>query len=410
MWSRKKGPTWTRHQMASAAVAGATSASGAATVQGPPFLFWPVVRSGFYQAIILALIPPLLWGIVVFGSAAMAILAALLAGMCVSHALLRSLTRRGKLMEFTHTLACTLIVAALAAPTMSVMFMLGVGLLIPVLIWLLGMPGRESVHVALLLPLFFLVLFPQPPRWPLLARNRIILGNIHRSVPMQRYEWPLADQIHGADAVSLLRPSDAIGQLYKRIAAQPASQKTSLAIRQTFSFALPTPQNLMLGAVSGWIGTGSILAIVLAGLFLSWRHVLLPTAWAAFLLSVLAGLLFGPLSPHQLHHEFWQSLGGIWFLKPEEAMSLLAYELLSSDFLFAAVFVLALPGTMPMEPLPRGIFLLLAGLGAALAHRLMLPVPPATFAILVMQPLAPALDAIFHRRSWLVMALWPTLP
>ena len=377
----------------------------AAPAPCPPFLFWPVVRSGFYRAIILALILPLLWGIVIFGLAAMAILAALLVGMCVSYWLLRSWTQRGQLMEFTHTVACTLIVGALAAPTMSVTVMLGVGLLIPVLICLFGMPGRESVHVALLLPLFFLVLCPQPPRWPLLARNRLIFGNIHQAVSIRRYDWPRSEQIQGADAVKLLRPSDAIGVLYKRIAAQPGSRKTGLAIQQAFSFALPTPPNLMLGAVSGWIGTGSILAIVLAGLFLSWRHVLLPTAWATFLLSVLAGLLFGPLSPHQLHHQFWQSLGGIWFLKPEEAMSLLAYELLSSDFLFAAVFVLALPGTMPMEPLPRAIFLLIAGLGAALAHRLMLPVPPATFTILAMQPLAPAFDAVFHRRSWLVTAL-----
>ena len=406
IWQKKTCPTL--NAVAPAQDSGAIRVGSAAPAPYPPFLFWPVVRSGFYRAIILALILPLLWGIVIFGLAAMTILAALLAGMCVSYWLLKSWTRRGKLMEFTHTLCCTLIVGAMTAPTMSVTLMLGVGLLIPVLICLLGLPGRESVHVALLLPLFFLVLAPQPPRWPLLARNRLIFGNIHQAVSIRRYDWPRSDQIHGADAVRLLRPSDAIGILYKHIGAQPTAHKTNLAIRQTFSFGLPTPKNLMLGAVPGWIGTGSILAIVLAGLFLSWRHVLLPTPCATFLLSVLAGLLFGPLSPHQLHHQFWQSLGGIWFLRPEEALSLLAYELLSSDFLFAAVFVLALPGTMPMEPLPRSIFLLIAGLGAALAHRLMLPVPPATFAILAMQPLAPAFDAIFHRRSWLVTALRPT--
>ena len=407
MWYRKKASV-PLASAPSAADPGSIRVGSAAPAPYPPFLFWPVVRSGFYQAIILALLLPLLWGMVVFGVAAMAIFAALLIGMCLSYWLLKSWTHRGKLMEFTHTLACTLMVGALAAPTMSVPFMLGVGLLIPVLICLIGLPGRESVHVALLLPLFFLVLWPQPPRWPLLARDRLLFGNIHHALPMRRFDWPLSNQIQGSDAVRLLRPSDAIGILYKHIAAQPTAHKTNLAIRQTFSFGLPTPKNLMLGAVPGWIGTGSILAIVLAGLFLSWRHVLLPTAWATFLLSVLVGLLFGPLSPYQLHHHFWQSLGGIWFLRPEQAVSLLAYELLSSDFLFAAVFVLALPGTMPMEPLPRSIFLLIAGLGAALAHRLMLPVPPATFAILAMQPLAPAFDAIFHRRSWLVTALRPT--
>ncbi len=83
-------------------------------------------------------------------------------------------------------------------------------------------------------------------------------------------------------------------------------------------------------------------------------------------------------------------------------MALLFYEIGSSDFLFASVFILALPGTLPIEPLARKVFLVMAGLAAAFLHRMALPIPPATAALLFLQPAAPAMDLLLHRRSWLL--------
>ena len=171
-------------------------------------------------------------------------------------------------------------------------------------------------------------------------------------------------------------------------------------MRAVFAMSLPAPTALILGGVSGWIGTVGLLAIFISGLYLSYRHILRPDSWAIFLGAVLIGLVFGPLSPYVFHHDFWQSLGGVWYLPPERAIALLFYEIGSSDFIFASVFVLAMPGTLPVEPPARWVFLIIAGLAAALIHRLDVPVPPATTVLLLMQPLSPAMDMLLHKPTW----------
>ncbi len=376
---------------------------GAILGRHPPFLLWPAARREFYQTIAYTALLPLAWGMVVFGRCAIAVVACYAAGALVAYALLQWLFRRnlGKAaLTFHHTLACALIAAALAYPLMPWYVALGAGAGVTLLMAATGSIGRPWLHVGLLAALLLVVLYPTPRRWPLLARNHLVLGNAAHNRSGSIYRWPRSGGPGGVDAVRFERPGLVLQSLYATIAANPLSGPSRLRLQRAFALDLPAPGDLFLGAVPGRIGTVGLLAIVLAGLWLSCRHILLPGAWALFLLGVVVGLVLGPFSSHVFDHEFWQSLGGLWYLPPERALTLVVDELCSADFLFASVFVLALPGTMPMEPMARRVFLLAAGILAALAHRLAVPALPATLTLLLLQPLTPTLDVLFHRRSW----------
>ena len=367
-----------------------------------PFLSWPVARKEFYQTISVSVLLPLLWGIAVFGFRASVIILATLATAGCTHFLLARFTDRGKLLSWNHTMAYAMIASGLTAPLIAWYWALVMGASMVMLIWIAGLPGKQRFHIALLAPLALTAIFLPAGRWPVLVLDHLTIGDIEQSIPAQIYRWPRRSPHKGVDAVLLPRPEQVIQHTLGKIAGNPSGVRARIALQNMFAMNLPSPPTLLLGGVPGRIGTVGIFAIIIAGLYLSYRHILPSDAWGLFLVAVLAGLIFGPLSPRVLHHEFWQSIGGLWYLPPERAIALLFYELCSSDFLFASVFILALPGTLPIEPLARKVFLVLAGIAAALLHRIAIPLPPATVALLLLQPISPALDMLLHRRSWLL--------
>ncbi len=367
---------------------------------GAPFLFWPVAKREFYQSLAYSAVLPLIWGVAVYGFRAADVLAAYVAGSVGVYLLLKVIFRTGLRLTFHQTLAGALLAGALSCPLLPWFAGLAAGVCLTLFLWWTGSVRREGIHPALLIPLLVMVLFPLPVRWPLLMRNRLFIGDALLTRPVHVYQWPRARVLSHTDGIRVRTPAAQISRLYKQIALHPISPGSVRAMRAVFAMSLPAPTALILGGVSGWIGTVGLLAIFISGLYLSYRHILRPDSWAIFLGAVLIGLVFGPLSPYVFHHDFWQSLGGVWYLPPERAIALLFYEIGSSDFIFASVFVLAMPGTLPVEPLARWVFLIIAGLAAALIHRLDVPVPPATTVLLLMQPLSPAMDMLLHKPTW----------
>ncbi len=367
-----------------------------------PFLSWPVARREFYQTISVSMLLPLLWGVAVFGFRAAVIILATLAAAGVTHYLLARFTMRGKLLTWNHTLAYAMVGSGLTAPLLPWYWAPVMGASMVLLIWIAGLPGKQRFHIALLAPLALTAILLPAGRWPVLVLDHLTIGDIDKSIPAQIYRWPKRSPGRGVDAVLLPRPEQVIQHALRKVAGDPAGVQAHIALQSMFAMNLPSPPTLLLGGVPGRIGTVGIFAIIIAGLYLSYRHILPPDASALFLIAVLVGLIFGPLSPRVLHHEFWQSIGGLWYLPPERSIALLFYEVCSSDFIFASVFILALPGTLPIEPLARKVFLVMAGLAAALLHRIAIPLPPATVALLLLQPISPALDMLLHRRSWLL--------
>ncbi|HTV48680.1 MAG TPA: RnfABCDGE type electron transport complex subunit D [Phycisphaerae bacterium] len=369
----------------------------------PPFLLWPVARREYYLRLSLAAAAPLLWGFTIFGYHGLGTAIFFIGGSLLTYA---ALTRVRHLntarFKFHQNLACTMVAAGLLCPLVSITWAMVGGIATALLSWVAALPKRQYIQAGLLAPLLLMLILPLPKQWPLLTRDHLWFGDIYKAQKAQIYSWPASSPGPGLDAVLLNPPDRALHILLAKIASDPGSQDSQEALNDAFALDLPSAVDQIFGGTPGRLGTVALWIIVLCGLYLSYRHILFPLAWVLFLSAVLVGLLFGPLGPRSLEYQFWQSLGGVWYLPPDYAVTLLLYELRSSDFIFASVFVLALPGTMPLEPAARGIFLAVAGIGATLIYRLDLPFPPATAALLLLQPVAPLFDMLFHRRSWLL--------
>ncbi len=366
-----------------------------------PFLNWPVARREFYQSIMIALILPLLWGIGLFGLHALLIIVVTVLTAVAGRVAIARLTSRGPWMPVNHTIASAMLLAALTPESCPVWLSAVAGAVLTGLICVAGPPGRQRLHTGLLVALLLGLAVGQIPTGPVLVRDAMVVGNLNRSSPLGHYRWPRRSAIAGDDAVTLPMPDHALAKTLRAISDRPAGREARRTLDNAFGTLLPPPPELFLGAMPGRIGVVGVLGILIAGLMLAYRNILNPAAWGMFIVFVLLGFLFGPLSAHSLHHEFWQSLGGLWYLPPERAIYLLYVEICTGDFLFASVFLLAMPGTLPLNPRARWVFLLFSGLLAALFARIALPMPPATTAILMLQPLSPWFDTIFPRRSWL---------
>jgi Na+-translocating ferredoxin:NAD+ oxidoreductase RnfD subunit len=389
-----------------------------------PFLRWPVARNEFYWAIQFALMPTLVWGIVLFGWRVMILLAAALGAASVVHFLLKRFTRRGKRLLYAHTSAAVLIMIALCHPMWPAWIIALAGAAIPAIFYILGGPGRERLHVAIvwaiLLQLLVLPLTPQlgisrGTANAILARDRMVMGDIRNFREASLYRWPSSVDLSGDDAAAMARPEDvAIDALdrvseslelrHQRTTTAPGGSvmdQTRARIDTTLATRLPTIDALIFGAVPGRIGVVSLAGILLGGLYLAYRHILRLRSVSLFLFAYGLVFLLIAIPPGTLIHVGLRNSFHLWKTIPAELFTLLEYALLNSDLLFAAVFILALPGTEPLTPRGRHIFLVTAAVFGASLARLNLNLPAATTALCLLMPLAPLFDSLFAKRSWL---------
>ncbi len=389
---------------APAAAAGATVASAPeipALVANAPWVVWPVGRREFYAVIAFALGLPLAWGALIFGWQALGLILVTLAGASVMYTFLKLWMPSSVRLQYSHVAASALAVAALAYPLTPWPYMVAAGIITALLAWLLGGPARGRPPAVLLVAVALSLIVRTPRRWPLLARNALLWGNARHAVKIGRYMWPQRHALHGAAAALMQRPSRALNRLYRTIWRAPHSHFAARQIQLAMVFRLPAPRMLFSGIMPGRVGCAGIALVAAAGLYLAYRHILRASSAVLFMAAVLLGFLIWPLSAAAIAAHSWRLFGGIWSLHAAQAVTLTAYELCSGDFLFAAVFLLSFPGMAPITPVARRWYLLAAGILAAFLQRAAAPVPAATAALLIMQPLAPWLDGLMHRRSWL---------
>ncbi len=390
-----------------------------------PFLVWPVARREFYTSICVALLPALSWGIVVFGWRVLAVLIVALAGATLEHFILFRFTRRGKCLVYAQTALGVLLLVALMHPLWPGWIVAVSSCLIPLGCWIMGGPGREYLHPSALLAIFLTALVPliiapalqrELPD-AVLARDRLFMGDIRSNIDVGAARWLRARDLDGNDAMRAPRPDASTRDLFADMSAlltqapmtgqggnAPAIQSREF-LRQMLDDSLirklPSFDLFLLGVRPGPVGTVGILGILFGGLYLAYRHILRFRSAAAFLVWFSLAQLFTILSFAALRHlGLWgaasvlSEFGGDLFI-------LWIYSTLSSDMLFAAVFILALPGTEPLTPGGRRWFLVVAALLAAILHRINLPILPATTALLVFMPFRHLFDRLFAHRSWL---------
>jgi Na+-translocating ferredoxin:NAD+ oxidoreductase RnfD subunit len=377
-----------------------------------PFLVWPVARREFYSSISIALLPPLVWGVMIFGFRAAEVLLATVLGAALTHRLLKHFTRRGQTLLFSHTLVSALVLAALSDPFWPPLLMVGAGAALSLLLLLFEGPGRDRVHPSVVVALLMaLVVVPtvlrhsnsNAPEDAVLARNRLVMGDIRYAVAQPMVRWPRSDQIGGNDAVYMSKPSSVLARLIPQLHQSVLDEKAFDAkVDEAIVDHLPGIDLLMLGLRPGNIGTVSCLGLVLGGLYLAYRNVLRPRSVLLYLTATVVSLALVSFAPANLAH--WTGRAGVaslWRGRADKTLVLQFYQFFSGDILFAAVIILALPGTEPITPRGRRWMLIIAGLITPLLQLADFPVPVATTVLLALQPLNPLFDAIFPRRSWL---------
>ena len=399
-----------------------------------PYLVWPVARREFYASISLAMLLPVGWGTIIFGWRMLAVLLVSLGAATLVHAGLSRFTRRGNVLVHVHTVAGVMTLVALSNPQWPGWIVACAAALLPAIAWVLGGPGREWVHPSAALALVMTLGMPAAMAMhnvgeirnaelgtvfhdAILARNRLFMGDVRDQHPAPLYRWSRSSQLDGDDAMQMQRPDYIAQQALDDVSAQlrnaeltadgglvPAPktyQQIHEGLDQVLVAQLPAMDLVLIGAMPGQVGTVCLLGILAGGLYLSYRTILRFRSALMFLVTFVLAELLLTLWPATVHHlGFWgllsvlDNLGG-------ELLTLWGYSVLGSDMLFAAVFLLALPGTEPLTSRGRRAFLVTAGLAAGFLHRWNLPILPATTILMLLMPARGIFDLAFSRRSWL---------
>ena len=399
----------------------------ASMTHSPPFLTWPVSRREFYRAIWVAMIPSLIWGIVLFGIRPLSMLIACALATTFTHVLLKRILKwhRGQSLVYAHCLVSAIVMVSLAHPTWPAWILACFALLLPLLLALLGGPGRERIHLAVLMVAAtqFLIL-PQIAPFTyagkpdaILAHDRIVMGDIRdqHGQASSLLSWPSSRDLSGNDAVPFTPPAlvavQTLDQISDVLPSRPTGQPDLISPSQeksirgilddSIALRLPSMDLFMLGISPNRIGAASLIGVTFAGLYLSYRYILRPRSVLLYLVTFILASAAFIFTPPTL---FRAGSPAVWELVsrfPGEIYTLLNFLVLNSDAPFAAVIILALPGAEPLTPRGRRLFLIFAAVLAAWLHRLWPSIPAASFVLTAFMPLAPIFDDLFAKRSWL---------
>lgn len=249
-----------------------------------------------------------------------------------------------------------------------------------------------------------------PPEWPILAQDRLLIGDVRTAKPVEHYrEWRGRAAPEGGDGFLLPTPraamsgiSDAHEPAYSAIAL---SSEDSVPPRPCLLTSLPAINDLIYGAYPGGIGETCAAVLLIAGLYLIYRNYVRWQVPVMFLVSAAAVAAIAPiylLGPHDSVQTVWLpflSEGADLGEKAAVGSVYVSYHLLGGELLLAAFF---LAPEMTSRPVTRnGQFFFGVGCGvAAMLLRLYTALPvPAYLAVLAMNTLTPMIDALSRRRS-----------
>jgi electron transport complex protein RnfD len=400
---------------------------------GSPFLRAPETARTIFLLVMAAAMGPLAAGLVFFGWRAVQV-AALSVGACVAiEWLYYRLTRLPALMGRSHAYL-TGVLLALTLPAHVPWYVPVVGAVFAILVGkaIFGGVGHFLWQPALVGRLAVAVLFAQqianplpqlPGAWPILAQNKIVVGDeLNASYEASYRQWRRTPPAPGRDAFWLTSVQDKLAPLtrssqgveYSALATVPETP----GAKPVMILQVPPIGDLLLGARPGGIGETCAAVIVVAGLYLVYRHYVKWQLPAAFVFSACVVAALAPIQlqgPGDTIVGAWGPPGGWlamnWFSSAEpwtqppllrEGLEVgfiyVCYQLLSGEFLLAAFFLATETTSRPVTTGGQILFGLGAG-GAAMLMRLYVDTPiPAYIAVLLMNTFTPMIDTIWRPR------------
>ncbi len=401
---------------------------------GSPFLRAPETARTIFLLVLAAAMGPLAAGLVFFGWRALEV-AALSVGACVAiEWLYYRLTRAPSLMGRSHAYL-TGVLLALTLPAHVPWYVPVVGATFAILLGkaIFGGVGHFLWQPALVGRLAVAVLFAQqianplpqlPGAWPLLAQDKMIVGDARNADFDPSYrQWRKTPPAPGRDAFWLTSVQEKFAPLTRpnqRVEYSALGTVPETAVpgaKPVLILQLPPIGDMLLGARTGGIGETCAIVIVVAGLYLIYRHYVKWQLPAAF---VFAACLVAALAPIQLQGPgdttvgSWGPPGGWlamnwfsgepWTPPPllreglEVGFIYVCYQLLSGEFLLAAFFLATETTSRPVTGGGQVLFGLGAG-AAAMLLRLYVDTPiPAYIAVLLMNTFTPMIDTIWRPR------------
>jgi electron transport complex protein RnfD len=261
--------------------------------------------------------------------------------------------------------------------------------------WLMGGLGHYLWHPAAVGIIALYMLWPgavTPQRWPLLAKDHVLVGDGLKLRPLQEVpvllDWSQAVPAHDAIGFSLPRPETVLHR-----AANEGEHTTyntgpvATAVRDQ----LPSGWDMLIGAVPAPIGQGSTLAILAAGLVLLWRGYL---RWAVPLSAVIGAAGAAAVLPAGetgwlpvLYLVEQQPVGMIWA----------GYQVLMGTTLFAVVILAGETVTSPLTRRGQVAYALGVGVLTVALRWWPMALLSGCWAVLAMNTLVPVIDWLDRR-------------
>ena len=382
-----------------------------------PFVRAPEATRNILLVTAAAACAPLLGGIVFFGWRAAAVTGTAVATCVMVEWLYNRVTRTPGLLSRTHAVLTGLLLGLTLPPfagwpetMIASAFAIIVGKAIfggvGHFVWQPALVGRLAV--AVMMP----ALAAGPSNvhqgaWPVLARPKIVVGDIMRykhvdSLTRWRYETTKGM----TDALLAPRPEGRLAGLTRGKARYSAIGRTPPGLDNPLPSAmeaLPPLPEVLLGAVPGGIGETSTVLITIAGLYLIYRNYIKWQLPLAILVSAAVTVAIAPvqLTTHQPFIAWWPiAMEGL-----DVGVVYLTYQITTGGLFLAAFF---LATEMTCRPVTTGGQVLFGvGVGSlAMLLRLYTAVPlPAYVAVLVMNTFTQSIDRlwrprVFGHRRW----------
>jgi len=368
----------------------------------PPWRHSPLLRAPersrtIFLISLVAAAVPLAAGIFFYGYRAALVAALSVSGCIVCEWAWFRVTRTPALLGRTHAWLTGLLLA-LTLPAASPWYVPLIGAAFATIVGkaIFGGIGHFRWQPALLGRLVLSVMFAgtvNPPEWPLLAPARAVTGDVRTcrsSLTYQGYRR-LRRLPEGVDGVKVPRPTRTLQDLSQpSLARYPSIADATLDLPEMF--------DVVIGATGGGIGETASLALLLAGLYLAYRHYVSLLLPASILLSAAVVVAIAPVYLVDLHY----TPRAVWFPLTHEGLDVgvtyVSYHLASGGLLLGAFFLASEMTTRPVTP--RGQVLFGVGCGAlGMLLRLYTALPiPCYIAILAMNWTVPFLERFTRPR------------
>jgi len=395
-----------------------------------PFYRAPEEVHTIFAIIFAAACGPLLAGVVMFGWRALSVAMISIASCALIERGYYAVTRTPALLGRSHAYLTGLLLALTLPPFVPwYVPLIGAAFAIIVGKVIFGGVGHFLWQPALVGWLAVSVVFPavtNPKHWPVLAREHIITGDVTitgSATELQRWADTPADrdthafktrpptaillELGNAEEPAFSKLAFRYGRSYERREKpdDAESDADSKTLKPSLAMQMPRVNELLYGARAGIIGETNIIVIIVAGLYLVYRHYVKWQLPVAFILSAAIVLAIAPvyLEANGAIRQVWMPIVAEGF---DVGFVYVSYQMLTGELMLAAFF---LATEMTCRPTTTGGQILF-GIGCgviAMCLRMFLMAPFSCFmAILAMNTFTPTIDALWRPRV-LGVRPWP---